>query len=50
MAKNNNKFYLIQVLESDKGNQCYMWTRWGRVGVVGQTGCLGPVRKDIALR
>jgi poly [ADP-ribose] polymerase len=31
---NNNKFYIIQLLESDTGqeNLYYVWTRWGRVG------------------
>ena len=32
---NNNKFYIIQGLK--KGNFYYLWTRWGRVGVDGQT-------------
>ena len=31
---NNNKFYIIQGLKS--GNTCWLWTRWGRVGVDGQ--------------
>eukprot|EP01059_Diplonema_ambulator_P008230 TRINITY_DN1777_c0_g2_i2.p1 TRINITY_DN1777_c0_g2~~TRINITY_DN1777_c0_g2_i2.p1 ORF type:complete len:726 (+),score=343.48 TRINITY_DN1777_c0_g2_i2:114-2180(+) len=34
---NNNKFYIIQLLESDKGNQWWLFTRWGRVGVPGNT-------------
>eukprot|EP01126_Amoeba_proteus_P067300 TRINITY_DN9907_c0_g1_i2.p2 TRINITY_DN9907_c0_g1~~TRINITY_DN9907_c0_g1_i2.p2 ORF type:complete len:282 (+),score=58.26 TRINITY_DN9907_c0_g1_i2:52-897(+) len=34
---NNNKFYTIQVLESDKKNQWWVWTRWGRVGNRGQS-------------
>ncbi len=31
---NNNKFYIIQLLEGDDGqeNSYYVWTRWGRVG------------------
>ena len=31
---NKNKFYIIQLLESDTGDQdkYYVWTRWGRVG------------------
>ena len=34
-GNNNNKFYIIQGLKS--GNSYYLWTRWGRVGVDGQT-------------
>ncbi|KAJ8409345.1 hypothetical protein AAFF_G00235430 [Aldrovandia affinis] len=35
IGHNNNKFYIIQVLKN--GNQYYCWTRWGRVGEVGQS-------------
>ncbi|XP_067462613.1 poly [ADP-ribose] polymerase 2-like [Thunnus thynnus] len=45
---NNNKFYLIQLLEDD-GSKCYsVWTRWGRVGKVGRnspTACGGDLLK-----
>jgi len=40
---NNNKFYLIQVLE--KGGEYYAWNRWGRVGEPGQNSlvwCCSP--------
>ena len=33
LGKNNNKFYLIQVLQS--GGTFYLYTRYGRVGEVG---------------
>ena len=34
---NNNKFYIIQILQSDSNpNHCYFFTRWGRVGAKGQ--------------
>ncbi|KAK2950780.1 putative poly ADP-ribose polymerase 2 [Blattamonas nauphoetae] len=33
---NNNKFYFIQLLESDSGHSYYVWNRWGRVGANGQ--------------
>eukprot|EP01111_Echinosteliopsis_oligospora_P002119 TRINITY_DN1310_c0_g4_i1.p1 TRINITY_DN1310_c0_g4~~TRINITY_DN1310_c0_g4_i1.p1 ORF type:complete len:475 (-),score=114.93 TRINITY_DN1310_c0_g4_i1:33-1457(-) len=36
IAQNNNKFYVAQALESDKGGEYYGWTRWGRVGETGQ--------------
>lgn len=34
--QNNNKFYVIQLLESDTGSKYHVFTRWGRVGAVGQ--------------
>eukprot|EP00667_Euglena_gracilis_P002735 EG_transcript_2740 len=34
---NNNKFYILQLVEADKGGKWWLWTRWGRVGVVGQS-------------
>ncbi|CAD5234123.1 unnamed protein product [Bursaphelenchus xylophilus] len=38
ISMNNNKFYLLQVLESEKGPKTYkLWYRWGRVGYKGQT-------------
>ncbi|KAI2084804.1 hypothetical protein LOZ36_004508 [Ophidiomyces ophidiicola] len=39
---NNNKFYFIQVLESNKLDGVYVtWTRWGRVGENGQSADFG---------
>jgi hypothetical protein len=29
---NNNKFYLLQLLESKTGGEYWVWFRWGRVG------------------
>ncbi|KAJ9207153.1 hypothetical protein DTO164E3_427 [Paecilomyces variotii] len=40
-AANNNKFYRIQLLESHTGNSYKTWTRWGRVGEIGQSAILG---------
>src|SRR5688572_32263231 len=40
IGANNNKFYVIQLLE--KGGQFYAWTRWGRVGEPGQNAMVGP--------
>lgn len=34
IGQNNNKFYVIQLLQSR--GQHYLWTRWGRVGEPGQ--------------
>ncbi|TYK18137.1 poly [Cucumis melo var. makuwa] len=36
IGNNNNKFYVIQALESDGGDTYMVYTRWGRVGVKGQ--------------
>lgn len=34
---NNNKYYLIQLLEDDGGRVYSVWMRWGRVGATGQS-------------
>ncbi|CAO2633707.1 Protein mono-ADP-ribosyltransferase PARP3 [Lemmus lemmus] len=49
IGNNNNKFYIIQLLEKDGDFFC--WNRWGRVGEVGQTKmnpftCLEDAKKD----
>ena len=35
--RGHNKFYVVQALQEDNGKNCYVWTRWGRVGVKGQS-------------
>ncbi|XP_008297456.1 poly [ADP-ribose] polymerase 2 [Stegastes partitus] len=45
---NNNKYYLIQLLEDDSSKAYSVWNRWGRVGKVGQsslTACGGDLLK-----
>ncbi|KAH7837095.1 hypothetical protein Vadar_009426 [Vaccinium darrowii] len=42
VGENNNKFYVIQVLESDDGGRFMVYSRWGRVGVKGQDKLHGP--------
>ncbi|EIW86354.1 PARP-domain-containing protein [Coniophora puteana RWD-64-598 SS2] len=38
VGSNKNKFYVIQVLHpAGNDNQCFMFTRWGRVGERGQS-------------
>mmetsp|Transcript_117524 Transcript_117524/g.226728 ORF Transcript_117524/g.226728 Transcript_117524/m.226728 type:complete len:433 (+) Transcript_117524:71-1369(+) len=44
---NNNKFYVIQVLEG--GGKFYSWNRWGRVGEDGQNKLLACPSKDKAV-
>ncbi|CAF0734869.1 unnamed protein product [Adineta steineri] len=36
VGNNNNKFYLIQLLEENNSKKYYVWLRWGRVGYNGQ--------------
>jgi len=45
---NNNKFYIIQALES--GGKFYAWNRWGRVGDSGQNKLMPCSSKDHALK
>ncbi|XP_068097266.1 poly [ADP-ribose] polymerase 2 [Hyperolius riggenbachi] len=45
---NNNKYYLIQLLEDDNVRNFSVWMRWGRVGKVGQNSlvsCGGDIQK-----
>ncbi|XP_057549192.1 poly [ADP-ribose] polymerase 2 isoform X2 [Amaranthus tricolor] len=42
VGDNNNKFYVIQVLEIDGGGTYMVYSRWGRVGVKGQDKLFGP--------
>ncbi|KAF3324695.1 poly [Carex littledalei] len=49
VGHNNNKFYIIQVLESDDGLSYMVFNRWGRVGVPGQNKLHGPFTKDHAI-
>ncbi|XP_063074541.1 poly [ADP-ribose] polymerase 2 [Engraulis encrasicolus] len=45
---NNNKYYLIQLLQDDNSKTYSVWMRWGRVGKVGQNSlvaCGGDLAK-----
>uniref|UniRef100_A0A8I3S2Q3 Poly [ADP-ribose] polymerase n=1 Tax=Canis lupus familiaris TaxID=9615 RepID=A0A8I3S2Q3_CANLF len=45
---NNNKYYLIQLLEDDAQRHFSVWMRWGRVGKMGQhslVACSGDLNK-----
>lgn len=51
VGENNNKFYLIQVLEADDGGRFMVFYRWGRVGVKGQDKLQGPyTSRDSAIQ
>uniref|UniRef100_A0A3Q3XBT4 Poly [ADP-ribose] polymerase n=1 Tax=Mola mola TaxID=94237 RepID=A0A3Q3XBT4_MOLML len=43
---NNNKYYLMQLLEDDSSKVYSVWLRWGRVGKVGQNS-LTPCGRDL---
>lgn len=45
---NNNKFYRLQLLHIDDGDQYYAHTRWGRVGEFGKVKSMGPFSLDDA--
>ncbi|PTB69376.1 PARP-domain-containing protein [Trichoderma citrinoviride] len=49
-SHNNNKFYRIQVLYDGKSKQYKTWTRWGRVGEVGQSALLGNGKVEDAIK
>ncbi|XP_050235660.1 poly [ADP-ribose] polymerase 2 [Mercurialis annua] len=50
VGDNNNKFYVIQLLESDDGGRFIVYNRWGRVGVRGQDKVFGPyTSRDTAI-
>lgn len=36
IGQNNNKFFILQLLEDDKTKKYTFFTRWGRVGASGQ--------------
>ncbi|MCO5608356.1 hypothetical protein L7F22_062565 [Adiantum nelumboides] len=51
VGDNNNKFYVIQVLESDDGRGIYyVYNRWGRVGARGQDKLFGIFQKEAAIQ
>jgi len=47
---NNNKFYIVQILQNETTANLYLWNRWGRVGVPGQNALKGPMPKDTAIK
>lgn len=48
---NNNKFYVIQLLQSKTSPTVfYVYNRWGRVGVPGQDKLMGPMGEAAAIK
>ena len=47
---NNNKFYIIQLLQHEANSNLFFWSRWGRVGVPGQNCMAGPLPKPNAIQ
>lgn len=50
IGNNNNKYYVIQLLESDCGRTYIVYTRWGRVGQKGQTNLSPFTSCDAAIK
>jgi poly [ADP-ribose] polymerase len=51
IGKNNNKFYVIQLLQTDSFKGYYVFNKWGRVGYSNnQTSSFGPTSLDNAKR
>ncbi|XP_067854392.1 LOW QUALITY PROTEIN: protein mono-ADP-ribosyltransferase PARP3 [Heptranchias perlo] len=48
IGNNNNKFYIIQLIEA--GGSYYCWNRWGRVGELGQSKLSAPVPLNDAMK
>ncbi|XP_048403741.1 protein mono-ADP-ribosyltransferase PARP3 [Stegostoma tigrinum] len=48
IGNNNNKFYIIQLIELNGSYYC--WNRWGRVGEVGQSKLGSPVALNAAVK
>jgi poly [ADP-ribose] polymerase 2/3/4 len=50
VSKNINKFYIMQILQLlSSGDQYFIFTRWGRVGLVGNKAEAGPISLAEAL-
>eukprot|EP00932_Pfiesteria_piscicida_P019578 SRR837773.6402.p1 GENE.SRR837773.6402~~SRR837773.6402.p1 ORF type:complete len:318 (-),score=118.19 SRR837773.6402:29-934(-) len=49
-AKNMNKFYRMQVVQSNDGSKFWFVQHWGRVGTGGQVQVKGPMGKDAAIK
>ncbi|KAL8366761.1 hypothetical protein RB599_011246, partial [Gaeumannomyces hyphopodioides] len=47
-SNNNNKFYRVQIIRDGKGD-FKTWTRWGRVGELGQKAVLGNGTEEDAI-
>ncbi|KAL5022263.1 hypothetical protein ScPMuIL_001418 [Solemya velum] len=45
VSNNNNKYYLIQLLEENTKKAYHVWQRWGRVGYNGQTNLVPCVNR-----
>ncbi len=46
VQQNNNKYFVIQLLEDDNKKSYSVWFRWGRVGFKGQSN-LVPCGPDL---
>lgn len=51
-ADNNNKYYLVQLLQENSSQCYYVWQRWGRVGYKGQNNlvcCSNDLNKAVSV-
>ncbi|XP_036008052.1 protein mono-ADP-ribosyltransferase PARP3-like [Fundulus heteroclitus] len=48
IGHNNNKFYVIQVIQAN--NSYYTWNRWGRVGEMGQNKLTPFAKPELAVK
>jgi poly [ADP-ribose] polymerase 2/3/4 len=50
IQNNNNKFYILQILQSETNpSSIFFFTRWGRVGVEGQMAYIPCHTSDVAI-
>ncbi|KRX06678.1 WGR domain [Pseudocohnilembus persalinus] len=49
LNNNNNKFYVVQILQNENNGQLFVFNRWGRVGVPGQQVTKGPFNSVMAV-
>lgn len=51
VSRNNNKYYILQILQSDSNpNTNYFFTKWGRVGNLNSYNEEGPMGVEQAVR
>ena len=51
VSRNNNKYYILQILQSDSNpSQNYFFTKWGRIGNTNSYNEEGPMGIEQAIR
>lgn len=50
LQNNNNKFYILQILQNETNpSSIFFYTRWGRVGVLGQQANIPCFSPEVAI-